>query len=129
MSGLLDLIKFSSALKRKQKVAECIKALKEKLTEIPDIQAYRESDELCEIVCNVVEHLLAKKSKKYKINKKEVVFEVYKELFASKPLTEAEKEVLSKRIEYLHEKGLIHGVAFLKWASKGLVNWLLKKIG
>jgi hypothetical protein len=71
--------------------------------------------------------MLAKKSKKYKINKKEVVFEVYKELFASKPLTEAEKEVLSRKVEYLHEKGLIHGVAFLRWASKGLVNWLSMK--
>ena len=129
MSSLLDLIKFSSALKRKKKVADCVKALKDKLSEIPDLVSFRESDELCEIVCNVVENLLAKKAKKYKINKKEVVFEVYKELFPKHPLTDAEKESLSKRIEYLHEKGLIHGVPFLKWAGKGVVNWLLKKIG
>ena len=129
MSSLLDLIKFSSALKRKKKVADCVKALKDKLAEIPDLGSFRESDELCEIVCNVVENLLAKKAKKYKINKKEVVFEVYKELFPKQPLSEAEKETLSKRIEYLHEKGLIHGVPFLKWAGKGVLNWLLKKIG
>ena len=129
MSSCLDLIKFSSALKRKKKVAECVKALKDKLSEIPDLSDFRQSDELTEIVCNVVESLLAKKAKKYKICKKEVVFEVYKELFPKQPLTDAEKESLSKRIDYLHEKGLIHGVAFLKWASKGLLQWLLKKIG
>jgi hypothetical protein len=129
MSGLMDLIKFSSALKRKQKVADCVKALKDKLSEIPDLAEFRQSDELVEIVCCVVENLLAKKAKKYKINKKDVVFEVYKELFHKQPLTEAEKEVLSKRIDYLHEKGLIHSVAFLEWAGKGIVQWLLKKIG
>ena len=128
MSSLIDLIKFSSALKRKKKVAECVKALKDKLSEIPDLSDFRQSDELTEIVCNVVESLLAKKAKKYKISKKEVVFEVYKELFPKQPLTDAEKESLSKRIDYLHEKGLIHGVAFLKWASLGLVNWMKKKI-
>jgi hypothetical protein len=128
MSSLIDLIKFSSALKRKKKVAECVKALKDKLSEIPDLSDFRQSDELTEIVCNVVESLLAKKAKKYKISKKEVVFEVYKELFPKQPLTDAEKESLSKRIDYLHEKGLIHGVAFLKWASLGLVNWMRKKI-
>lgn len=129
MSSLIDLIKFSSALKRKKKVAECVKALKDKLSEIPDLSDFRQSDELTEIVCNVVENLLAKKAKKYKICKKEVVYEVYKELFPNQPLTEVEKESLSRRIDYLHEKGLIHGVAFLKWASKGLLQWLLKKIG
>ena len=127
MSSLLDLIKLSSALKRKKKVADCVKALKDKLAEIPDLATFRDSDELCDIVCNVVENLLAKKAKKYKINKKEVVFEVYKELFPKNPLSEAEKEGLSKRIEYLHEKGMIHGVPFLKWAGKGVANWLSKK--
>lgn len=124
----MDLIKFSSALKRKQKVAECVKALKEKLGEIPDLHTFRQSDELCEIVCCVVEQLLARKAKKYRIDKKQVVFEVYQELFMSAPLTADEKELLSKRIEYLHEKGLIHAVPFLKWASKGVLNWLSKKI-
>lgn len=129
MSNMLDLIKLSSSLKRKKKVADCVKALKDKLAEIPDLATFRDSDELCDIVCNVIENLLAKKAKKYKINKKEVVFEVYKELFPTTPLNDAEREALSKRIEYLHEKGMIHGVPFLKWAGKGVANWLLKKIG
>lgn len=127
MSNMLDLIKLSSSLKRKKKVADCVKALKDKLAEIPDLATFRDSDELCDIVCNVIENLLAKKAKKYKINKKEVVFEVYKELFPTTPLNDAEREALSKRIEYLHEKGMIHGVPFLKWAGKGLVNWMSKK--
>ncbi len=124
----MDLIKFSSALKRKQKVSECVKALKEKLSEIPDLHTFRQSDELCEIICCEVEELLSKKAKKYKIDKKQVVFEVYQELFASAPLTMEEKEVLSKRIEFLHEKGLIIAVPLIKWVSKGFLNWLKKKL-
>jgi hypothetical protein len=110
----MDLIEFSSALKRKQKVQQCVNAIRDKLSEIPDLHTFKNSDELCEIICCVVENLLAKKAKKYKIAKKEVVFDVYKELFPFNPLSTEEKEMLAKRIEYLHEKGLIHGVNFLK---------------
>lgn len=124
----MDLIKLSSALKRKQKVQQCIMQIREKLSEIPDLHTFKNSDELFEIICCVVENLLSKKAKKYKIAKKGVVFSVYNELFPSNPLTPEEKEMLSKRIEYLHEKGLIHGVNFLKWAGKGLLNWLLRKL-
>jgi hypothetical protein len=127
MTSLLEMVKLSSSLKRKKKVAECIKAIKEKLEDIPDLNEFRNTDELTEIVCNIVENLLAKKAKKYKINKKECVFEVYKELFIRQPLSEPEKEALGKRIEYLHEKGLKHSVAILKWASKGILQWLVKK--
>ena len=126
--SLLDLIKFSSALKRKAKVGDCVKAIKEKLAEIPDLNEFRDTDELCEIVCNVVEAMLAKKAAKYRINKQEVVLTVYNELFQSQPLSDKEKEVLKKRIDYLCEKGLVHGVAFSKWATKALVNWLKKKM-
>lgn len=124
----MDLIKFSSALKRKQKVAETVKAMKEKLSEIPDLHTFRTSDELAEIVCCVVEHKLASKAKKYKIDKKAVVFDVYAELFASQPLTLDEKEALSRRIEFLHEKGLIHAVPLLTWVAKGLLAWVKKSL-
>ena len=126
--SLLDLIKFSSALKRKAKVGDCVKAIKEKLADIPDIHEFKHSDELCEIVCNIVETMLANRAKKYRINKQEVVLTVYNELFPHQPLSDKEKEVLKKRIDYLCEKGLVHGVAFSKWATKALVNWLKKKM-
>lgn len=124
----MDLIKFSSTLKRKKMVAECVKALKDKLSEIPDLHTFRQSDELTEIICCVVEHLLSKKAKKYKIDKKAVVLDVYAELFASAPLSADEREIISKRIEFLHEKGLIKAVPIIKWVSKGFLNWLKKKI-
>lgn len=124
----MDLIKFSSALKRKAKTAETVKAIRERLSDIPDLHTFRQSDELCEIVCCVVEHMLGRKAKKYKISKKDVVFDVYAELFASQPLTMDEKEALSRRIEFLHEKGLIHAVPLLTWVGKGLLAWIKKSL-
>ena len=124
----MDLIKFSSALKRKAKIAKSVKALKEKLVDIPDLHQFRQSDELCEIVCCCVEYLLGRKAKKYHIDKKVVVFEVYQELFQSQPLTLDEKETLSKRIDFLHEKGLIHSVSWIEWVGKGLLYFLKKKL-
>jgi uncharacterized coiled-coil DUF342 family protein len=124
----MDLIKFSSALKRKQKISQCVQALKEKLAEIPDLHQFRNTDELAEIVTCSVECLLSKKAKKYKIDKKAVVFDIYAELFQNQPLTPDERENLSKRIEFLHEKGLIHAVPIVRWVSRGVLNWLKKKI-
>jgi hypothetical protein len=125
----MDLIKFSSTLKRKAKIAKAVQMLKERLADIPDLHQFRNTDELAEIVACSVEYLLSKKAKKLKISKKDVVFEVYHELFQSHPLTMEEKESLSKRIDYLHEKGLIHSVSILEWIGKGLLRWFLKKIG
>lgn len=125
----MDLIKFSSALKRKAKIAKSVQMLKEKLAEVPDLHQFRQSDELAELVCSCVEYLLSKKAKKYHIDKKQVVFDIYQELFQSHPLTLDEKDVLSKRIDYLHEKGLIKSISMLEWVGKGLLRWFLKKIG
>lgn len=124
---ILQLIKFSSALKRKKKIAEAINLIHEFLKDIPDLESFKNSDELTEIVTNVVEALMVKSSKKYKIDKKGVCFEIFDELFKEHPLTPQEKELLGKRIEFLHEKGLIKGVSMLKIMSHKLFSWILKK--
>ena len=124
----LNLLKFSSVIKRKKKIAEAIEMIKNFLKDIPDLDSFKNSDELCEIVTNVVEALLNKKAKKYRIDKKSVVFEIFDELFKEQPLTAQEKELLGKRIEFLHEKGLIKGISSLKIVSRHVLEWLLRKL-
>jgi len=124
----LNLLKFSSVIKRKKKIAEAIEMIKNFLKDIPDLDSFKNSDELCEIVTNVVEALLNKKSKKYRIDKKSVCFEIFDELFKEQPLTAQEKELLGKRIEFLHEKGLIKAISSLKIVSRHVLEWLLRKL-
>lgn len=124
----LNLLKFSSVIKRKKKIAEAIEMIKNFLKDIPDLPDLKHSNDLCEIVTNIVEALLNKKCKKYKIDKKSVVFEIYDELFKEQPLTAQEKELLGKRIEYLHERGLIIGISSLKIVSRHVLEWLLRKL-
>lgn len=124
----LNLLKFSSVIKRKKKIAEAIEMIKTFLKDIPDLDSFKNSDELAEIVTNVVEALLNKKCKKYKIDKKSVCFEIFDELFKEQPLTAQEKELLGKRIEFLHEKGLIKGISSLKIVSRHVLEWLLRKL-
>ncbi len=124
----LNLLKFSSVIKRKKKIAEAIEMIKTFLKDIPDLDSFKNSDELAEIVTNVVEALLNKKCKKYRIDKKSVCFEIFDELFKEQPLTAQEKELLGKRIEFLHEKGLIKGISSLKIVSRHVLEWLLRKL-
>lgn len=124
----LQLIKFGSALKRKKKIAEAIALIHTFLSDIPDLKEFKNSDELTEIVTNVVETLMVKSAKKYKIDKKSVCFEIFDELFRESPLTAEEKNLLGKRIEFLHEKGLIKGVSTLKWITHHAWLFLKKKI-
>lgn len=124
----LKLIQFSSAIKRKKLVARTIAELKQFLSDIPDLLQLKNSEELTEICCNAVEYVIAAKSKKYHIDKKQVVFEIYHEIFTDAPLTKEEMLMLGNRIEYLHEKGLITGVSFVRLVRKGLFSWLKKKV-
>lgn len=124
----LNLLKFSSVIKRKKKIAQAIEMIKNFLKDIPDLDSFKNSDELCEIVTNVVEALLNKKAKKYRIDKKSVCFEIYDELFKEQPLTAQEKELLGKRIEFLKDKGLIVGISSLKIVSRHVLEWLLRKL-
>lgn len=123
-----SLIKFSSALKRKKLVSKAIAEIKEFLGEIADIQQFKTSDELAEVVTNTVEWLLAGKAKKYKIDKKQVCLEIYDAIFAESPLTGQERVDLIRRIDFLHEHGLIKGVSLLRQIKKSLIPYLLKKI-
>lgn len=124
----LKLIQFSTAIKRKKLVAKTIAELKEFLSDLPDILQFKNSEELTEICCNAVEFVMSAKSKKYHIDKKQVVFEIYHEIFTEAPLTKEEMQMLGNRIDYLHEKGLITGVSFMRRLHKGAFSWLKKKL-
>ena len=122
------LIKFSSALKRKKLISKAISEIKEFLAEIPDVEQFKCSDELAEVVCNVIEYLLASKSKKYKIDKKSVCLEIYDAIFVEKPLTPEQRVELIKRVDFLHEKGLIKGVTTARLVRKSVLSFLVKRI-
>lgn len=122
------LVKFSSALKRKKLIQKAIAELQEFLKDLPDIDQFKNTDELAELCCNVVEYLLAGKAKKYKIDKREVVNQIYDQIFIDRPLTGEERMLLNKRIEFLHEHKLIKGISVVRVIRKGFLAWLQKKI-
>ena len=123
-----NLIKLSSALKRKKLIAKAVTEIKQFLEDIPDIDSFKTSDELASLVCNVVEYLLASKSKKYKIQKREVVLEIFDSIFVESPLTPQQRVELLKRIEFLHESNLIKPVSIARKIRKQFIPYLLKKI-
>ena len=114
-------------MSRTQKITDSVQSITAKLSGIPNIVRFRDSNELCDIISNAVEYLSAKKARKYNIDKQEVVCKVYEELF--EPFDETQKKELWKRIEYLQECDMIQGIAFLNWTDRAIYNWLLRTIG
>jgi hypothetical protein len=97
------------------------------LKSFSDIRTQKRSSELLKLVCCAVEILCAAKGKRYKIDKKQLVVEIYDIVFIEDPLTPAEKVELGERIEFLHSEHLIKGVSHLRWLKKNAIALLFKK--
>lgn len=81
---------------------EKVKIVKDNLiNEIKCLEHYRLSQNLTEDVCNAVEFKI---KKKYKVDKKELVLEIFQ---ASHSLTSDEKKVIETQIDYLVSKKIL----------------------
>lgn len=123
----LDLIKLSTTAKRSKLISKVLPQVAEYLKSFSDIKAQKKSTDLLKLVCCAVEVLCAAKGKKYKIDKKKLVFEIYDIVFIEDPLTPGEKLELDERIEFLHAEGLIKGVSTLRWVKKQALGLVFKK--
>ena len=123
----LDLIKLSTSAKRSKLISKVLPQVTDFLKSFSDIKSQKKSNDLLKLVCCAVEVLCAAKGKRYKIDKKQLVFEIYDIVFIEDPLTPAEKVELDKGIEFLHSESLIKGVSTLRWAKKQALGLVFKK--
>lgn len=85
-------------------------------------QKYKLDSEFCALVCNLIEHLIAKKDK---INKKEIVIDIIHSLFV---LSDDEKILVAKNIDFLcSQRGIIKKIPYYKLFKTGLKEWFFKK--
>lgn len=123
----LDLIKLSTSAKRSKLISKVLPQVAEFLKSFRDIKSQKKSNELLKVVTCCVEVLCAAKGKRYKIDKKQLVFEIYDIIFIEDPLTPAEKVELGEGIEFLHSENLIKGVSTLRWVKKQALGLVFKK--
>jgi hypothetical protein len=81
-------------------------------TEIPKIELLRNENELCLLICVLVENIIPRKSG---IDKKRLVLTILEEIFEN--LTEEEKQEYERQIQYDFDKGKMRRVPMWKYAA------------
>ena len=103
---------------KSQKFSDILALLKQKVVEYPPNHILKLCSEFLLYVCKIVENVIVKSDK---VNKKEFVTDLFKQLFS---LTDPECKLLSNSIDFLWSNGLISKVK----TSKKLWNVLKKAV-
>lgn len=115
-----------NGLARDKKIYEAVDKIVMKVTEIPRHTDYKMDLEMLTMICVMVEHLIDNKDKKIKINKKDIVFDVYKRVFGN--LKPEDLTIIDKNIQYLFENKRIKKKSILTVVSSSVCDWFYRKV-
>lgn len=115
-----------NGLARDKKIYEAVDKIVIKVTEIPRHTEYKMDLEMLTMICVMVEHLIDNKDKKIKINKKDIVFDVYKRVFGN--LKPEDLTIIDKNIQYLFENKRIKKKSILTVVSSSVCDWFYRKV-
>lgn len=117
-------IPFVNALE-KSNIYNCIRdAILTKISKIPELQKLRLNVELTLLVCNIIENSISNNSKYHKIDKKQLVIDIFTQAFNLNP---AEIQLLKDQIEFLYNNGAIIKISKIKKFFSSITNLLKKK--
>jgi DNA replication protein DnaD len=123
-------MKPANGLWKEAKIAKIQHRVLERLTELPlEVRANKHNMELLSLVCNLIENAginNKEKGDKLKIDKKQLLIQVYNSLYGS--ITPADCEILSKNIEFLHDNGHIVKHATWKMVFYCVGDWFKRKV-
>lgn len=121
MSGL-EVIPVKNHLFKDLKVNEIKSQVVERVSKFPDLQKYKSDVEFLLLVCNMLEHLVVKSDK---INKKELLIEIFNQLF---PMNESEVKTLEQNIEFLWNAKKIKKQSYYRLFKTGVYEWIKRKL-
>lgn len=126
MSSNFCYIMPKNGLAKDAKINLLVTRIIQKVSEIPNHQEYKGNMELLKMICIMVEHGINNKDKKLKIDKKDIVFQVYSRLWnAMAP--QAMKD-LESNIEYLWQNGQIKRKGMWSIVSASVCDWFQRRI-
>ena len=125
-----SFMKPANGLWKDAKISKIQNKVLERLTELPlEVRANKHNMELLSLVCNLIENAginNKEKGDKLKIDKKQLLIQVYNSLYGS--ITPADCELLSKNIEFLHDNGHIVKHATWKMMLYCIGDWFKRKV-
>lgn len=120
MSGV-EVIPVKNHLFQDLKITDIKKQIIERINKFPDLQKYKSDVEFLLLICNMVEHLVSKKDK---ISKKQLVIEIFNQVF---PLNENEVRALEQNIDFLWNNKKIKKQSYYRLFKTGVFEWIKRK--
>ncbi len=121
----LSFVKPKNKLKSKIFKSDLCNEIVKRILEFENHLSLRNDPELLKFICDLVENGVKKTDEKNKVDKKELVLEIYCKVFC---LNENEKKHISDQIEFLCDNELIVKVHSVKKNSKIFINYIKSKL-
>ena len=115
-----SLVEPKGKLKKHEKIFNAVLKIQCKIKEFPKWNDLKLNTELTIFAGCLLENLI---SKKYNVDKKELLVTIFKDTFT---LTDEEVNILSSQIDFLNENGMIKKISNLKIMSKSISNFFLR---
>lgn len=116
-SSLADSVPLKNNIKRQIKIKQLIDYI---VNELKGLQLNKLDPALCEHLCNLIENFV---KKKYKIDKSDLLIQIYKALFPSNNgITDADITQIKLIVQHLLDSKLIQKMPFIKTVA----NYVLK---
>lgn len=102
-------------VKRNDIITKIIK----RVQDLPEYRNFKDDLEVLLFVCQLVEHLVVNKKESDKIDKKEIVLEVYEKCFGNA----INKDVIGKNIQFLFDNKRIKKMSLIKIICGNISDW------
>lgn len=113
-------------LAKENEVHRLVAKIVEKVGEIPSHHEHKHNLELLKMVCVMIEHAIDNKGKKYKIDKKDIVFQVWAKLWNT--LNPGDIKSIEANIAFLWENGFIVKKSLWCVVKHSVCDWVQRKI-
>ena len=119
----MSLVKTQNTLRTDEKKTKIKNLIVSRAKEFELISQYKLNNEFLTLICNLVENNV---KKKYKIDKKALVLEIYSILYPN--ITTEEQIQLVSNIAFIFDNNLISKIPLSKQIIEFVKNWFKKKI-
>lgn len=126
MSSNFCYVMPKNGLAKDAKINTIVAKIIQKVADIPNHNEYRGNMELLKMICIMVEHAIDNKEEKIKIDKKDVVFQVYTRLWNGMKPDEIKN--IENNIQFLWENGQIKKKGLWSIVKHSVCDWVSRKI-
>ena len=126
MSSNFCYVMPKNGLAKDAKINTIVAKIIQKVADIPNHNEYRGNMELLKMICIMVEHAIDNKQEKIKIDKKDVVFQVYTRLWNGMKPDEIKN--IENNIQFLWENGQIKKKGLWSIVKHSVCDWVSRKI-